>query len=304
MYCLETDSLTPSPKPAVRTFVINPDSLIATPYDITNKEDSEISIEDTDCIPHSPLCSPAAAPKITIPRQVFKQLHDRPIPQITAEQISNQPNPLYSPPTDTTNTTSSVSRTTPTNEQIASEINQDLRQLYQNLRAIFEPAPEDDSSNPISQWEYDSEDDWENRSDDATGQYNDVPPQGDSTHPPSQWVCGEHPGMGWELNDPLTTSYYRVLIPDPTTNRLIVAPFISYAIQHSKAEFQATYGKGYPIHNCVLQPLPMDYLCPPLTPDQLAILDSRAPFAEAVNKVINQQFPLHISAAIKQYQHL
>jgi hypothetical protein len=107
--------------------------------------------------------------------------------------------------------------------------------------------------------------------------------------------------MGWELNDPLTTSYYRVLIPNLTTNRLIVAPFISYAIQHSKAEVQATYGKGYPIHNCVLQPLPMDYLCLPLTPNQLAILDSRAPFAEAVNKAINQQFPLHISAAIKQY---
>jgi hypothetical protein len=130
MYCLETDSLTPSPKPIARTFIINPNSLIATPYDITNKEDGEISIEDTDCIPHSPPCSPTAASKITIPRKVFKELSARPIPQIIAEQISDQPNPLYSPPTDTTNTTSSVSRTTPTNEQIALEINQDLRQLY------------------------------------------------------------------------------------------------------------------------------------------------------------------------------
>jgi hypothetical protein len=90
-----------------------------------------------------------------------------------------------SPPTDTTNTTSSIPRTTPTAEQIALEINQDLRQLYQNLRAVFEPALQD-NSNPISQWEYDSEDDWEDRSDDATGQYDDVPPQGDSTHPLSQ----------------------------------------------------------------------------------------------------------------------
>jgi hypothetical protein len=277
MYCLETDSLAPSPKPTVRTFIIDPDSLIATPYDITNKEDGEISIEDTDCIPHSPPRSPTDAPKITISREVFKELHDRPIPQFTADQISNQPNPHYSPPTDTadtTDTTSSIPRSTPSAEQITSGINRDLRQLYQNLRAVFEPTPEDDSSNPISQWEYESEDDWENRSDDATGQYDDAPPQGDSMHPLSQWVCGEHPGMGWELNDPLTTSYYRVLIPDPTTNRLIVAPFISYAIQYSKAEVQATYGKGYPIHNRVLQPLPVDYLCPPLTPAQLAILDS------------------------------
>jgi hypothetical protein len=84
------------------------------------------------------------------PTRSLQELHARPIPQFTAEQISDQPSPIYSPPTDTTNTTSSVPRTTPTTEQIASEINQDLRQLYQNLRAIFEPAPQDDS-NPISQ---------------------------------------------------------------------------------------------------------------------------------------------------------
>jgi hypothetical protein len=123
MYCLETDSLAPSPKHAVRTFIINPDSLIATPYDITNKEDGEISIEDTGCILHSPSHSPAAASKIPIPRETFQELHARPIPQITTEQISDQPNPLYSFPTDTTDTTSSVSRTTLTAEQIASEIN-------------------------------------------------------------------------------------------------------------------------------------------------------------------------------------
>jgi hypothetical protein len=109
--------------------------------------------------------------------------------------------------------------------------------------------------------------------------------------------------MGWELNNPFTTSYYRVLIPNLTTNRLVVAPYISYAIQHSKAEIQVTYGKNYPIHNRVLQPIPVDYICLPLTPDQLAVLDSRSPFAKAVNKIINQKFPLHLSAAIKRYQH-
>jgi hypothetical protein len=46
---------------------------------------------------------------------------------------------------------------TRTTEQIASEINADLQQLYQNLRAVFEPQ----DSNPISQWEYESEDNWE-----------------------------------------------------------------------------------------------------------------------------------------------
>jgi hypothetical protein len=169
--------------------------------------------------------------------------------QDTAEQISNS--------------TSSVPRSTPSAEQVASEINRDLQQLYQNLHVVFEPQ----QGSPVDAWEYESEDEWDNNNNNNNNHNNhskDSPPQGDSTHPPSQWVCREHPGMGWELNDPFTTSYYRVLIPDPTTNRLIVAPYILYAIQHSKAEVQATYSKGYPIHNRVLQPIPMDYICPPL----------------------------------------
>jgi len=304
MFCLETDSLAPSPKSAAGPLAFGTAPLVA-PIDITNKEDGEISIEDTDLIPHSPPFSPAAPAKIQITIEEFKELHARPVAQVTAEQINRSPNPLSQFKFDTaepsSDATSSVPRSTPSAEQIASDVNRDLRQLYKNLRAVFEPQ-----ENPISSWEYESEDNW-NHDDDSDGQdaSSDLsPPEGDATHPPSQWVCGEHPGMGWELNDPFTTSYYRVLIPDPTTNRLIVAPFISYAIQHTKAEVQATYGKGYPIHNRVLQPIPVDYICLPLTPDQLAIFDSRSPFAEAVTKVINQKFPLHLSAAIKRYQYL
>jgi hypothetical protein len=105
------------------------------------------------------------------------------------------------------------------------------------------------------------------------------------------------------LNDPLTTNFYRVTIPDPTTSHLVVAPFVTYAIQRDRAEISATYGKGYPIHTRVLQPLPVTYYCPALTPDELTIFDSKAPFADAVNKVINEQFPLHLSAAVRRYQH-
>jgi hypothetical protein len=297
MCCLETDSLAPSPKSTAGPLTFGTASLVA-PIDITNKEDGEISITDTDFLLHSPPFSSAAPAKIQITIEEFKELHARPIPQVTAEQLTS-PNPLNATPTNTTNTTSSVPRTTPTTEQVASEINKDLQQLYQNLRAVFKPQ----QGNSIDSWEYESEDSWNDEDDKEDDRSTDSPPQGDSTHPPSQWVCGEHPGMGWELNDPFTTSYYRVLIPDPTTNRLVVAPYISYAIQNSKAEVQATYGKDYPIHNRVLQPIPVDYICPPLTPDQLAVLDSRSPFAEAVNKIINQKFPLHLSATIKCYQH-
>jgi hypothetical protein len=109
VYTISRLTLTPSSlKPAVRTFVINPDSLIATPYDITNKENSKISIDDMDCIPHSPPISPAAPPKIQITLEEFNALHTQPIPQITMEQISDHPSPIYSPPTDTTSSVPSV----------------------------------------------------------------------------------------------------------------------------------------------------------------------------------------------------
>ena len=129
-----------------------------------------------------------------------------------------------------------------------------------------------------------------------------APPQGDSTHPPSQWVCGEHPGMGWELNDILTTSFYRFQIPDPTTNRIIVAPYISYSIQRDRAEVQGTYGKGYPILTHTLEPIRVDYYCPPMTSEQLTLFDAKAPYASAVNRVLNENFPLVLSAAVRRYQ--
>src|SRR6266481_4344607 len=109
--------------------------------------------------------------------------------------------------------------------------------------------------------------------------------------------------MGWELNDPFTTTFYRIQIPDPTTNRVIVAPYISYAIQRNRAEVQGTFGKGYPIITHLLEPIPVDYYCPPVTAEQMILLDAKAPFASALNKILNNQFPLVISAAVRRYQY-
>ena len=78
-----------------------------------------------------------------------------------------------------------------------------------------------------------------------------TPPQGDQTHPPAQWFCGEHPGQDWELNDALSTRYYPATIPDPTTNRLVVAPFVCYVkAQRGKRWSVAEYR---PVSkNCIL----------------------------------------------------
>jgi hypothetical protein len=47
----------------------------------------------------------------------------------------------------------------------------------------------------------------------------------------------------------------------------------------------------------------VDYPCPALTPEQLTFLDAKAPFACGVNRVINEYFPLHLSAGVRQYQY-
>ena len=109
--------------------------------------------------------------------------------------------------------------------------------------------------------------------------------------------------MGWELNDMLTTNFYRIRIPDPTTERIIVAPYVSFSIQRDSAEIQGTFGKGYPTHNRRLEPIPMAYYCPPFTPDQITLLDAKAPHAAAITKIVDDKFPIDLSAALRRYQH-
>jgi hypothetical protein len=109
--------------------------------------------------------------------------------------------------------------------------------------------------------------------------------------------------MGWELNTPGTTHYYRFLIPDPTTNRTVVAPYLTYFINHKHPKVSATWGKGYPIQSRLLEPLRVDYFCPAMTPEQMGLLDPQASCVPAINKVLNEYFPYHISAAVHQYQY-
>jgi hypothetical protein len=115
---------------------------------------------------------------------------------------------------------------------------------------------------------------------------------------------GDHPGGGWMVNDPLTSDHHKIIIPDPTTTvrRLLIAPYVTYAIQPTNAKVSATYGKGYPIHMRTLSPTPVSYFCPPSTHSKTSLL-LESPYAEVVSKVVDQRFPIALSAALKQYQH-
>jgi hypothetical protein len=163
------------------------------------------------------------------------------------------------------------------------------------------------TSNSINDWTFESFSNW---TDDEDEEYKrtwptppQTPPQGNEDHLPSTSICGEHPGMGWELNIPETTHYYRFLIPDPTTNCTIVTPYLTYFINRKCPKVSATWGKHYPIQSRLLEPLRVDYFCPAMTPEQMGLLDPKASCMPTINKVLNEYFPYHISAAVRQYQY-
>ena len=131
-----------------------------------------------------------------------------------------------------------------------------------------------------------------------------TPSKGDNMHPLQMSVCSTHPRQGWELNDPLAKNYYRFLILDLFTKHLIVASFISYNFGHHDApSISGTYGSGYPIYTYLLTPTLTDYVSPTITPEQLCLLDTKEPFANGINHVINKYFPLNLSATVCQYQY-
>ena len=110
--------------------------------------------------------------------------------------------------------------------------------------------------------------------------------------------------MGWSLNDPLSSDYYKIIIPDPSISyrHLIVAPYVFYSLQPDQAEVSATYGRGYPIHTQTLTPTPVTYSCPAATLDQLSLL-TEPPYAEAITTVIKCHLPTTHATALKHYQH-
>ena len=129
-----------------------------------------------------------------------------------------------------------------------------------------------------------------------------TPHNGMTTEPPFWDYCGEHPGVGWVLNSPGTTHFYRFIIPHPDNGAPIVTPFLQYHIALEGSEVSSTFGQGYTVHKCALRPTPVDYDAPPLTPEQLHIFDTSEPYAYAVSKVVDEYFPYDLLAVVRQYQ--
>ena len=105
------------------------------------------------------------------------------------------------------------------------------------------------------------------------------------------------------MNDPGTPHYYKTIIPHPDTGLLVVTPFIKYHTECHITMVSLTFGDKYRLYSRVLQPIPVDYVTPRILDEQLAIFDPQAPFAFAVNKIVNAYMPFELRASLRQYQY-
>jgi hypothetical protein len=131
-----------------------------------------------------------------------------------------------------------------------------------------------------------------------------MPPAGDDMHPLAETFSGAHPGEDWEYNAIKKPKYFRFLIPDPSIlRRQIVALWIKYDLNPVRPSISGTFGKYHPVVTHPLRPSPVDYTCPPLTPDQTAILHQDESFSDVVDYIIQEHLSFNIQAGVQQFCH-
>ena len=131
-----------------------------------------------------------------------------------------------------------------------------------------------------------------------------MPPAGDDMHPPSEMFSGAHPGEEWQYNKIGTPKYFRFLIPDPSIPRCqIIAPWIKYDLNPIRPSISSTFGKYHPVITRPLHPTLVNYICPPLTPQQTAILQQDEPFSAVIDYILQEHLTFDVVAGVQQYRH-
>jgi hypothetical protein len=131
-----------------------------------------------------------------------------------------------------------------------------------------------------------------------------MPPAGDDMHLPAETFSGACPGEDWEYNAISKPKYFRFLIPDPSIlRRQIVAPWIKYDLNPVRPSISSTFGKYHPVVTRPLCPSPMNYTCPPLTPDQTAVLRQDESFSDIVDYIIQEHLLFDVQAGVQQFQY-
>ena len=138
-----------------------------------------------------------------------------------------------------------------------------LRHIYRILHPLSDSKDDDSISTRSSGWDSNNDE-----------EYNALwppppttPVEEDDMHPPQLTVCGPYPGQGWRINSIGTTHYYQLLVRDPSSERNVVAPFISHALNRAALIVSGTYGLEYPIKTRPLTALGVDYATAMITPE-------------------------------------
>jgi hypothetical protein len=123
-------------------------------------------------------------------------------------------------------------------------------------------------------------------------------------HPPAETFSGAHPGEDWEYNKITKPKYFRFLIPDPSILHCqIVALWIKYDLNPVRPSISGTFGKYHPVITHPLRPSPVNYTCPPLTPDQTAILRQDKSFSDVIDYIIQKHLSFDVQAGVQQFCH-
>ena len=197
-------------------------------------------------------------------------------------------------------------------KNVADEVKQrvpiEVRLVIEKLSYLVNTQVHSPQENPIDKWDFMSSSSsfgWDQDSDlsKTWPTSSTTPPQGDDMHPPSLHYCGQNPGSDWEINIPGKLTYVRYPILDPVTKKLVVAPFVKFDLDKHGPKVYATYSKGYTIFDHLLTATPVDYICPPLTIEQLCIFKIDEPFAPLLTKTLNEHFPINVIIGVIQYRY-
>jgi hypothetical protein len=130
------------------------------------------------------------------------------------------------------------------------------------------------------------------------------PPTGDDMHPLNEMFSGAYPGEEWKYNKVGSPKYFQFLIPDPSIPcHQIIAPWIKYDLNPIRPSISGTFGKLHPIIMCPLWPTPVNYICPPLTLEQTAILWQDEPFSAVIDHILQEHLTFDVIARVQQYCH-
>jgi hypothetical protein len=301
LFYLETKQLPPPQPIGAKTLQFGTTETVPTVL-FKHVENGEVKIEDKPLVPASPLTSKAPA-QIQIQVERFEAVSN-------AREADAKTDATTSTGTTTTTTSTnsdkeneapyaptSVSPEPKSPEYSNSDVGRGLRLIYNALHTHYAPLQSQTPFDRVTGPTWTDSEEEEEEEEDTTDNWG-TPNPADQI----QAEMGPHPGEGWYLNDPFTKNYYQVEICSPVTGRYINAPYVTFHIQCDRAEVSATYGRGYAITTRALDPVPVCYLCPSLNPEQIQLLDPSVDFAPAVRRVIDDQFPIHLSAAFVRYQ--